>query len=359
MEDAGRSRRRPRRGGRGGDRARGDACSADVHLAGRDGDLGARSLIASDLELSPKLIGVFVGIIYVGSMAGSLAAGGFVERFGAIRVSQACVLMCAVSLAAVCAGGRAAVAARRAARLAPLVARAGLRTDHARVVACPRSHCAASRGWRSPSRSSRPVSRRARRWPAPCCRGSRWSKAGVRPISPSPRSASCIAVVAQPTRSALDADRKPARPISLAGVFAPLGIVLRTPALTELALTGFVYAATQVCLASFLVIYLTETLHFGIVAAGLALTVANIGGIVGRIVWGGIADRWVPPRMLLGIDRRRGRVVRLRDGNIRRRRGQFRPSLSCALFLARPRSGGTASSWPRLRADRQRARLGP
>ena len=110
-----------------------------------------------------------------------------------------------------------------------------------------------------------------------------------------------LAVVAQPTRSALDADRQPARPISLAGVFAPLRIVLRTPALTELALTGFVYAATQVCLASFLVIYLTETLHFGIVAAGLALTVANIGGIVGRIVWGGTADRWVPPRMLLGL----------------------------------------------------------
>ena len=61
-------------------------------------------MIASDLDLSPKLIGVFVGIIYVGSMAGSLAAGGFVERFGAIRVSQACVLMCAASIAAVCAG---------------------------------------------------------------------------------------------------------------------------------------------------------------------------------------------------------------------------------------------------------------
>jgi len=110
-----------------------------------------------------------------------------------------------------------------------------------------------------------------------------------------------LVFAAQPTRSELDADRQPARPILLAGVFAPLQIVLRTPALTELALTGFVYAATQVCLASFLVIYLTETLGFGIVAAGLALTVANIGGIVGRIVWGGTADRFVPPRMLLGL----------------------------------------------------------
>ena len=111
-----------------------------------------------------------------------------------------------------------------------------------------------------------------------------------------------LVIAAQPTRRELDADRQPAPPhFARRRVFAPLQIVFRTPALTELALTGFVYAATQVCLASFLVIYLTETLGFGIVAAGLALTVANIGGIVGRIVWGGTADRFVPPRILLGL----------------------------------------------------------
>jgi MFS family permease len=109
-----------------------------------------------------------------------------------------------------------------------------------------------------------------------------------------------IAAIAETTRRELDADRQHGRPISIAAVFAPLRTVFRTRALAELALTGFVYAATQVCLASFLVIYLTETLHFGIVAAGLALTVANIGGIAGRIIWGGTADRWVPPRVLLG-----------------------------------------------------------
>jgi predicted MFS family arabinose efflux permease len=109
-----------------------------------------------------------------------------------------------------------------------------------------------------------------------------------------------IVIAAQPTRTKLDDDRQPGRAISLAGVFAPLKIVIGTRALAELAVTGFFYAATQVCLSSFLVIYLTETLHFGIVAAGLALTVANIGGIVGRIAWGGTADRWVPPRILLG-----------------------------------------------------------
>src|SRR5437867_4470407 len=33
----------------------------------------------------------------------------------------------------------------------------------------------------------------------------------------------------------------------------------------------------------------------------MALTAANVGGIVGRISWGAAADRWVTPRRMLGI----------------------------------------------------------
>jgi MFS family permease len=57
----------------------------------------------------------------------------------------------------------------------------------------------------------------------------------------------------------------------------------------------------QVCLLSFLIIYLTETLGYSLVAAGFALTASNLGGIVGRILWGAVADLYVPPRMLLGL----------------------------------------------------------
>jgi MFS family permease len=37
------------------------------------------------------------------------------------------------------------------------------------------------------------------------------------------------------------------------------------------------------------------------VAAGLALTTANVGGIAGRIVWGAVADRIGAPRLMLGV----------------------------------------------------------
>ena len=64
---------------------------------------------------------------------------------------------------------------------------------------------------------------------------------------------------------------------------------------------GFVYAAMQMCLMSFLVVYLTEALGYPLVTAGLALTTANVGGIIGRIAWDAVADHWLPPRRLLGV----------------------------------------------------------
>ena len=57
--------------------------------------------LARDLGVAPQWIGVFVGLVYMGAMLASVASAGFIERFGAIRVSQVCVLMCAVGIAMV------------------------------------------------------------------------------------------------------------------------------------------------------------------------------------------------------------------------------------------------------------------
>jgi hypothetical protein len=41
------------------------------------------------LGVSPAAVGYYIAIAYLGSMLGSAAAGGWVARFGPIRVSQA------------------------------------------------------------------------------------------------------------------------------------------------------------------------------------------------------------------------------------------------------------------------------
>jgi fucose permease len=68
-----------------------------------------------------------------------------------------------------------------------------------------------------------------------------------------------------------------------------------------MALASFTYSGMQMCLGSFLVVFLTERAGLSVGAAGAALSTAMIAGSIGRVAWGVVADNWVRPRMLLGL----------------------------------------------------------
>src|SRR5512145_380896 len=55
--------------------------------------------VAQALGISPTYVGVYIALAYAGAMSASLASGGAVGRWGAIRVSQAGLLLCAAGLA--------------------------------------------------------------------------------------------------------------------------------------------------------------------------------------------------------------------------------------------------------------------
>jgi MFS family permease len=256
--------------------------------------------IGRDLGIAPKLVGVFVGLLYAGSMAGSLVSGGLIERFGAIRVSQACVLLCAAG-ASLVAGGTALPG-----MLVPALVAAPIIIGLGYGPITPASSQVLART-APPSRMALTFSIKQTGVPA----GAALAGA-LLPIAALAAgwhvafalvalTGIGIVLLAQTTRRTLDAGRTSGRALSLAAAIAPLRRVLGTPALRELAGTAFIYAALQVSLMSFLVVYLTETLSFSLVAAGFALTAANLGGIVGRIAWGAIADACVAPRALLGL----------------------------------------------------------
>lgn len=251
--------------------------------------------IARDFRLPAKLVGVFVGLLYIGSMAASLASGHFIARHGAIRVSQVCVLICAAGVALV---------ALLPSPAAPLLAVVPIVIGLGYGAITPASSELLART-APPGRYALTFSIKQTGVP-----GGAALAGAVLPslaLAVGWRSAllvaaACgvgIAALAQPTRRRLDI-RGQERALSLAALFAPLRIVLRHRALVELSIVGFVYAAMQMCLMSFLVVYLTEAIGYPLITAGLALTTANAGGIVGRIAWGAVADRWVAPRRLLG-----------------------------------------------------------
>ena len=256
--------------------------------------------IGRDLDVAPKLIGVFVGLVYAGSMTASLACGGLIERYGAIRVSQVCVLLCAAGLWFVAVGTGLAGILPLTLVIAPVVIGLGY------GAITPASSQILVRT-ATPERMALTFSIKQTGVPAGAALAGAllpvialrigWHSAFALVAA----SGIVIALAAQTARASLDGGRVPRRTLYVAGMLAPLKHVFRTPALAELALMGCIYASLQVCLMSFLVVYLTETLRFSLVAAGFALTAANLGGIIGRITWGALADLYVTPRILLGL----------------------------------------------------------
>jgi MFS family permease len=257
--------------------------------------------IAQAFAIAPKWIGVFVGLVYAGAMFASLGCAGFIERFGAIRISQFGVLLSAL--------GALMIALAPSHALVVLIAAALLIGVGYGPITPASSHVLIRTA--EPHRLALTFSIKQTGVPAGAALAGAvlpalalfvgWRIAllitafvGV-----------AVAVIAQPTRAMLDeevnAPRRSGRAFSLATVLDPLRIVLASRTLAELAIVSFIYAGTQVCLTSFIVVYLTESLEWSLVGAGFALTAATVGGVVGRIGWGFVADRVAPPRRVLGV----------------------------------------------------------
>ncbi len=237
-----------------------------------------------ELGLPPSAIGYYASIAYIGAMTGALLGGGFVPRFGAIRVSQVGLAVCALGLAAAVTG------AWWLMMLGALVMGAGY------GPATPASSHVLARHT-PPRLMSLVFSIKQTGVPL----GGVLAGATVPPLTLwlGWRGAAvavalcCLAsvVLTQPTRPRLDADRSRGEPWLRGNPLAPIRFVMSRPDLRVLALTSLAFAAIQQCLGVFLVAYLTGEAGLNLVSAGLVLSVSQGGGIAGRILWGGLADR--------------------------------------------------------------------
>jgi MFS family permease len=252
---------------------------------------------ARDLGLAPQSIGFFASLTYLGAMLSGLLAGRFIARFGPLAVCQAAVVLGGAGLAL----GSLAVAA--VIPLAAIVIGVGYG-----IVNPVSSHILARRT--PPGMMALVFSIKQTGVPVggaiagaaapPLALALGWT--GALPVL----AAACVVVAFAllPARVALAEKRAAAGPGgSLRGAFAGLGrpirLALSSAPLRELSFASLGYAAVQLVFITYFVSYLALELGYSLVTAGLAYACAHGAGIVGRIAWGAVADRWVAPRTML------------------------------------------------------------
>lgn len=239
--------------------------------------------LARTLNVEASMIGYQMSLIYAAAMLGSMLFTGLVARYGACRTTQIGMICCIIGLAI---GFHSSIAA-----LAVTSVFIGIAMSinlpaaaHLLLRFSPPQH----RNFIfSLKQTGVPLAWALMALIAPVVTltwGWRWALALV------VASALATLLALQPVRAAWDDDRRADLPVQFR-VFDGVRLVWRMPALRWLGVTAFCLASIQICISTFAVIMLVEEGGYTLIEAGLMLSVAQIAGVLGRIVWGWLADR--------------------------------------------------------------------
>jgi MFS family permease len=275
-----------------------------AHLAGMGAFLTVPVLappIAAETGLAVSLAGLHTALVYAGALVSGPMTGPLIRRFGGVRVLQVGLAFIGIGIALaalghplafaasafvagmghgpVTPGGSHLIAARTPPRRRALVfslKQAGVPLG-AMVVAAAAPAIALLGGWR----------------------------AGVLAMA---SIAFLVALAIQPLRAALDQDRDPNNGRTDMGAIllesaSSLGLLRRDMALARLTVMSCGYGIAQFCFSTFFVAFQVTSLETSLAEAGLRLALAQAAGVVGRIFWALLADRFgaVPILVACGV----------------------------------------------------------
>ena len=251
------------------------------------------ALAAPDIGVASERIGLFTALVYTGAILSSASSGALLARTGPLRLSQWCLVFCAVGIAVASSAILSAVA------LGAMLMGLGYgpvtpASSHILIRQTP------------PDRRSLVFSLKQTGVPvggalagfiaAPLALLIGWRGAALAVAGAS----LALALAVEPMRARFDAGDT-VRPVAARSPLAGIRLVLRTPALRRLALSSTTFAATQLSLATFLVTFLTERAGMPLVTAGIVMAVAQGSGILGRILLGWVADRFLRAGRVLAL----------------------------------------------------------
>jgi MFS family permease len=246
---------------------------------------------AADVGVPAAWIGLYVSVTYFAGMTSGVMGSPFIIRYGAIRVLQICLILCAASLMLL-----------TTASLAVTVLCAIIMGLGYGPTTPASSHVLSAQ---TPAKFM-PLIFSIKQTGVPL--GGVLAGAVVPAIvlAYDWRAAALIVAalcvvttfILQPLRASLDAERDMKQRL-LVDPLRSIRLVWRSAPLLRLSMLSTAYSAVQMSLLSYLVTYLVEAIHRDLVTAGLVLAAAQVAGVSGRILWGAIAGLLLPARIVL------------------------------------------------------------
>ena len=253
----------------------------------------AAPLLLQRLDLGAAAVGVFVALVYLGAMVATQVGAFVVQRFGPIRASQFSLVISAAGLLLLGSTQLPLVALGAwiiglgYGPITPASSQMLARTTDARHYALVFSI----------KQTGVPLGGVVAGLLVPPL--ALWGGADAALVGIAALCAAA-ALCATPLAHELDRGRDAgSRWPTPAQMLAPVRFVATHPVLRSVAMVSFVFSMVQVSLTSYMVSLLTGDLRWALAAAGAALAVSQVAGVVGRIAWGFVADRWFGSRRVL------------------------------------------------------------
>ncbi len=240
--------------------------------------------VAEALAVDPVLVGYHVGLTFGAATVASIYAGVAVPRWGAALTTQLSMVFCVIGLA-LCALPHVAFIALGSIAIGAGMGYASPAAAHLLVM-----HTAPERRnlMFSIKQTGVPFGGVIVSLLAPALAvtvGWHWALAVIAAV------AVATLLLTQRARAYWDSDRNPAGSSEHREPFGGVPLVWRRESLRWIALAAVMFSAVQRILLSFTVIYLVAEGGYGLVEAGIMLSVAQVGGSITRIPWGWLADR--------------------------------------------------------------------
>ena len=260
--------------------------------------------LADDFGISRAWLGFYLFLTNVAAIIGAMGCGGFILRYGALRISQWCLILMGGSLFIVSTGilwlyPLGAILLGMAAVSTPA-------SSHILARVCPPRMAPVIF---SIKQTGVPVGSLIGGLLIPFLLTISVYSATLRmPIHLDAYGTAfvtglivyIVVIALQPIRSHFDADRQPDVKLTFSGASETMKIVVNDPQLRDLSLGAFAFGGLQSIFAGFFILFMIDGMDYSEAEAGTAFAISAITAVGARILWGYIGGTVASARIVLG-----------------------------------------------------------